>query len=169
MLIVKQKLAVILSLLICMWVAGCGSRSNAPGPIAGEVYVIVPTEKASLFTDHLVILAKRYGMTPNLGQATDDKGYSIHVLDAASPFVRLVSQNLLLSGREDPKLCGVYTEPHSDPGQYSISVSPSTQTTDPRYSRELLVKIIDDLKMDGYDVRQKPMVCSSQSKAESKG
>jgi hypothetical protein len=165
----KQRLAEILSLLACLWVAGCGLGSNAPGPIAGEVYVTVPAEKASLFTTHLATLVKRYGMIPNLGRAVDDKGYSLQVLDATSPSVRLVSQNVLLSGQEDPKLCGVYTEPHSDPGQYSISVSPSTKMGDPRDSRELLVKIVKDLKDDGYDVQQQPIICSPQSKIESKG
>nr|WP_299911752.1 hypothetical protein [Sphingomonas bacterium] len=108
-------------------------------------------------------------MTPNLGQATDDRGYSLHVLDATSSSVRLRSENVLLSGQEETGLCGIYTEPHSDPGQYFISVSPSTQMADPRDSRELLVKMVQDLKVDGYDVRSKPVMCSSQSKIDSDG
>ena len=147
----------------------CGLGSSTPGPIAGEVYVIVPAEKASSFTAYLASLVEKYGMTPNLGQGADDKGYSIHVLDAKSLSVRLRSQNVLLSGHEEPKSCGAYTEPHSDPGQYAVSTSPSTQMADPRISREILAKIVKDLKADGYDVLPKPIICSPQFKIESEG
>lgn len=149
--------------------AACSSEDqDVSGPIAGKVYVIVPPGNASSFTSHLASLAAKNGMTPNLGQATDDRGYSTHVLDATSPSVRLRGENMLLSGHEDAKLCGAYTEPHSDPGQYYISVSPSTQVADPRASREALALIVKDLRSDGYDVRTEPITCSSQSKAESK-
>jgi hypothetical protein len=169
MLIVKRYVKITLSFLSCLWVIACGSESNVPGPIAGEVYVIVPAGKAPFFTTYLGSLVAKYGMVPNLGGATDDKGYSLYVLDATSPSVRLRSENVLLDGNEESKLCGVYTEPHSDPGQYFISVSPNTQKSDSRESRELLTKIVKDLKIDGYDVRPKPMICSPLSKIESKG
>jgi hypothetical protein len=148
---------------------GCGSRSSVPGPVAGEVYVVLPAEKAAPFITYLASLVRKYRMNPNPGQATDDKGYSVYVLDATSQSVRLWSENVPLSGHEDPKLCGVYTEAHSDPGQYFIAVSPSTQMADPRDSRELLARIVKDLKIDGYDVRLKPVICSPLSKMESKG
>ena len=108
-------------------------------------------------------------MTPNVGQASDEKGNALHVLDATSPSVRVRSENMLLSGTEDSELCGVYSGPHADPGQYFISVSPSTQIADPRTSRELLALIVKDLKSDGYEVRSEPILCSPQSKAESRG
>lgn len=165
----KRYPKTMLSLLIGLSLTACGSGSNVPGPIAGEIFVIVPAEKASSFTIYLSSLTTKYEMTANLGQATDDKGYSLFVLDATSPSVRLSSQNVLLSGHEDSNLCGAYAEPHSDPGQYLVSVSPSTQTTDPRQSRELLIRIAKDLKVDGYDVRSEPLTCSPLSKIESKG
>jgi hypothetical protein len=168
-LILKQQIAIVLSGLACLCVTACWSET--PGPIVGTVYVIVSAEKPSSFTTYLATLVHKYGMTANLGQATDDKGHSVFVLDATSPSVRLRSENVLLSGNEEPKMCGIYTEPHSDPGQYFITVSPSTQTDNPRDSRELLVKIMKNLKEDGYDVRLKPVMCSAQSKlgGESRG
>lgn len=105
----KRMRAAVISFVF--WANAC-----APGPIADKVYVVVPSGKASLFTEDLASLVKKRGMTPHVGEATDDKGYSIHVLDAASPSVRLWSQNMPLSGAEDSELCGVYSEPHSDPG-----------------------------------------------------
>lgn len=128
--------------------------------------MIVPAGGTSPFTTELASLVKKYGMTPNLGHATDDKGYRVDVLDAEGSGVRLRSENVLLSGHEDPILCGNYTEPHSDPGQYFISVSPATQTAEPREAREVLRKVAEDLKKAGYDVRSKPLTCSAQSKLE---
>lgn len=165
----KMKTAAILSFLACVWTTACGSGLGVPGSIAGEVYVVVPAGKTSSFTTYLASLVGKHGMTTNQGQATDDKGYSVYVLDATSPSVRLRSENVLLSGQEDPNLCGVDSEAHSDPGQYFISVSPSTQMADPHASRELLATIVKDLKADGYDVRAEPITCSPQSKLESRG
>lgn len=164
----KRQMTAYLSLLACLWMTACGSRSNAPGAILGEVYVIVPAEKSSLFTTYLASVVRKYGMIPNLGQATDDKGYSIYVLDATSPSVRLRSENVPLSGHEDSEQCGVYNEPHSDPRQYSITVSSGTQMVDSHDSRDLLAKIVKDLKADGYAVQQQSIKCSKQSKIESK-
>lgn len=158
----RRMLAATIS--FCMWATAC-----VPGPIAGKVYVIVPPEKASSFTANLASIVRKRGMAAELGQATDDKGYSTHVLDARGHSVRLRSENVPLSGAEDSELCGVYSEPHSDPGQYFISVSPSTQIADPRASQALLALIVNDLKGAGYDVRSKPIACSPQSKAESRG
>ncbi len=129
---------------------------------------MVPARATSPFTTELALLVKKYGMTPNLGHATDDKGYRVDVLDAEGSGVRLRSENVLLSGHEDPDLCGSYTEPHSDPGQYFISVSPDKETKGPRAAREMLVKVTKDLKAAGYDVRSEPMTCSPQSKLQAK-
>ena len=164
----NKKMAVPLSLLACLWVTACGQNSDYPGAIVDEVYVIVSTEQSSVFTTYLSSVVRNHGMFPNLGQATDDKGHSLFVLDATSPSVRLRSENVPLSGHEDPTKCGVYNEPHRDPGQYFISVSPRTQMADPRDSRVLLAKIVKDLKANGYDVRPKAIICSPQSKIESK-
>ena len=166
----KKKVAFCLALLICFSVTGCGSNSAIPGSIVAKVYVIVPAEKnASQFTTYLASVVKRHGMTPSVGKATDDKGYSIYVLDATSPSVRLRSENVLLSGQEEPKLCGLYTEPHSDPGQYFVSVSQSSQMTDSRASREMLANIVKDLKVDGYNVQSQYVICSPRSKVERRG
>ena len=112
MLAVIDKVGSIILLATCFGLAACGPASDAPGPVADEVYVIVPSEKTSSFTEDLALSVKKYGMTPNLGQATDDKGYSLYVLDATSVSVRLRSENVILSGQEEPARCGFYTEPH---------------------------------------------------------
>jgi hypothetical protein len=163
MLIVKESLWQIAFAVMCILPTSCKPGSNDPPTPVAEVFVIVPSHKAP-FTAYLASVVRKQGMTPNLGKATDDKGYSTYVLEATSPSVYLRSENVVLSGQEDPQSCGVYTEPHSDPGQYFVSVSPTTETADPEESRTLLVKIAKDLREEGFDVRSTSLLCSSQSK-----
>lgn len=162
-----RKVSVCLSLFVFVLISACGSGSDAPGGIVDKLYVIAPPEKTTSFMKDLSFIVKNHGMVPKLGQATDDKGYSIYVLDATSPSVRLRSENVLLSGHEDPEQCGVYNEPHSDPGQYFISVSPAIQKVDSTDSRDLLDKVVRELEADGYIVQQEPTTCSEQSKIRS--
>jgi hypothetical protein len=161
------KVAAILSVVLCSWLTACGSGLANPGPVVGKVYVVAPTGRASSFTEELATFTEKYGMTASLGKATDDKGRSLYVLDAAGAGVRLRSENVLLSGQENPDLCGAYTEPHRDPGQYFISVSPETQAANPSMAQEMLAQITGDLKVAGYDVRPEPLSCSALSKLES--
>lgn len=132
--------------------------------MVGEFYVMVPNGQASSFTSTLASLLEKYEMTSKLGKSTDDKGNSVFVLDADGPGVRLRSENVLLSGHESAEMCGVYTEPHSDPGQYFISISTDATTAEMREGREMLARIAKDLKVSGFDVRWKPETCSPESK-----
>lgn len=156
-----------LSLIFFTWflVTAC---ERTTGQVTDEVYIVVPVENGPSFTKDLDSLVKKYGMIPNLVQSIDENGHPLYVFDAVSSSVRLLSENMLLSGQEDPSLCGYYTEPHTDHGQYFISVSPYTQEAR-REAHELLAKIVKDLKTDGYDVRSESPICSPQSKRESKG
>lgn len=165
MLEMYRKSTVSFALLTCLWAAACGQKSDHPGAPVDKVYIVTHAQHSPLFTTHLSTVVRKYGMNPNLGQATDKHGHSDYILDATSPSVRLWSANVLLSGNEDPAKCGVNRPPRSDPGQYFISVNPSTQLSDPNASRILLTKIVKDLQADGYDVRQQPIVCSEQSKS----
>lgn len=163
----KREIAVFFSLLtLCL--SACGAGPAEPDDVIGKVYVITPRENSEEFIPYLASMVKGYGMVPNMGSAMDDKGNSLHVLDATNSSTRLRSENVLLSGHENPVQCGVYNEPHSDPGQYFISVSPSTKRTDPQESHEILKKIVEDLKVDGYTVRKRSVICSEKSKANSK-
>jgi hypothetical protein len=137
----KIKVAAILPVVLFSWLTACGSGLENPGPIMGQVYVVAPTGRASSFTDELATFIEEYGMTASLGKSTDDKGRLLYVLDAVGAGMRLRSENVLLSGQENPDFCGVYTEPHSDPGQYFISVSPETRAATPSMAQELLAQI----------------------------
>lgn len=144
-----------------MFVSACGSNSLTMPSVASKVYVLVPPSESASFTNTLASVIKGQGMSPNLGQATDDKGSVLHVLDAESDGLRLRSENVLLSGNEDPARCGQHTEPHSDPGQYFISISSSSEASARQVAQSLLRRVGDDLKAAGYTVLAKPVICSA--------
>ena len=152
----------------CMCLSACSAEADIPGKIAGEIYVVAPAEKSARFTADLASVVRKHGLRPNNGQATDDKGHTLFVLDATGPAVRLRSENMSLSGHENSERCGVYDEPHPDPGQYFVSVSPATQGGDPRAALALLEHLSTDLNDLDYKVRSKPVECSEQSLAASK-
>jgi hypothetical protein len=154
-----------LPLALCLGLAACNSFDGVGVEPTAKVYVVVSSEKTASFTKDLSAIVARRGQAPNLGSATDGNGYAAQVLDATGPSARIRSQNLLLSGHEDPSRCGAYGEPHSDPGQFSISVTPNRSGEGSREAQALLTNIVSDLKTIGYTVQAKPELCSALSKA----
>ena len=62
-------------------------------------YVVASQANASSFTNNLASLARRHGLTASAGQATDDKGHTLYVVEAKGRRIRLWSQNMPLSGQ----------------------------------------------------------------------
>src|SRR5260221_8721593 len=118
MLVMRNPTSVFL-LTLCLFLGSC-----AGGKLVTWYVLVPPSKAAALFSQDLALLAKRHGLTPHLGSATDSKGHTLHVLEANGRGMRLWSQNVELSGEEDPKLCGSYGEPHPDEGQYVVSIGP---------------------------------------------
>lgn len=139
---------------------GCDSPVGEYAKMSDKVYVIVPDGQTSSFTDDLALVIRRYKLQPNVGSAIDDKGKTLHVLDAQGPDVRLRSENVLLSGQEDVSKCGIHSEPYPDPGQYFISVSTSGSRAADKRAKDLLNMISSDLRKGGYEVSSKPRLCS---------
>lgn len=153
--------------------AACGN-----GKDAATIYVLTPPQKAARFTEYLAAVSRRHGLSPNLGQSTDDKGYTFHVLEAKGRGMRLWATNMPLSGGEDVLKCGKYSEGHPDPGQYAVTINYSFRWLGlnsafgrmPKDGAKVLMSEVNaDLEKDGYDVRQKPIECSPLSKARSSG
>lgn len=158
----KQIVAIVMIALLAFAFAACGYSRHV-----AKMYVITPPEKASEFTKDLAIVGQRHGLAPNPGQATDDKGHTLYVLEAKSRWLRLWSQNLSLSGLENAAECGEYSEGHPDPGQYVIWLDRRFPMIAEDEPHRLLTLIGDELRAYGYEVRQEPMVCSSLSKIAS--
>jgi hypothetical protein len=128
--------------------------------MSGKIYVTDTDERMSSFIGHLASIVRRYKLEPNVGSAIDDKGRRLHVLDAKGSNIRLRSENVLLSGQEDPSKCGAHEEPYPDPGQFFISVFVSGGPDGDGDAKNLLGMISSDLRKDGYDVSPKPKLCS---------
>jgi hypothetical protein len=148
-----------LMLLSSIILASCGYSGDA-----ATIYVLTPPDRASRFTEDLAAIAQRHGLAPNPGRATDDKGHEVYVLEAKNTWVRLWGENVPLSGREDPARCGEYDEPHSDPGQYVVTLDRRFPLIAKKEPRRLIDAIGNELKASGYDIRHSPEVCSSLSK-----
>ena len=149
-----------IALPVVLILSSCGQPAQEAKEITAKVYVIAPDGRSSSFIEHLALIVRRYRLEPNVGSATDDKGGRLNVLDAKGRNVRLRSENVLLSGQEDPSKCGAHDEPYSDPGQYFISVFTSGAPDGDEGAKNLLAMISSDLRNDGYDVSSKPRLCS---------
>lgn len=109
-------------------ISGCGFflviLAGGSGPPVATVYVsIPPSASARRFTQDLANLTRRHGLFPRVGQATDDHGHTVYVLDTDGIGTRLWSQNVPLSGHEDPARCGRHSEAYPDPAQFVLDIS----------------------------------------------
>ena len=72
--------------------------------------------------------------------------------------MKLWVQNTLLTGKEDPRLCVTYSEPHSDPAQFTVFTA-SGLFGSSATAAKLGEKIRSRLQAAGFDVRWQPAVC----------
>jgi hypothetical protein len=129
------------------------------------LYALVPSSKmASRFNQDLALITKRHGLTPHLGQATDDQGHTLYVLEANGHWMRVWSQNVDLTGHENAATCGIYFEAHPDPGQYTVYLQTTFSFGDSREVSDVGSQIGHELAEAGYVISSKPVLCSSLSK-----
>lgn len=166
----KNWRALALLLLCIPALAACGNSKDV-----ATIYVLTPPQEASRLTEELAVITRRHGLNPNLGHATDDKGHTLHVIEASGHWLYLWGQNMPLSGSEDPILCGHYSEGHPDPGQYIVTVDHGLvriglnhvlAVVAPGKPRALMSEISKELSADGYTVRSRPVLCSPLSKIQ---
>lgn len=148
-------------ILAILALPSCDKSAEETLEMSGKVYVIVADDRSLSFIDDLSSVVRKYGFEANVGTAVDDKGKTLHVLDARGPHSRLRSENVLLSGQEDASKCGVHSEPYPDPRQFFISVSTSGKPNGDKDARSLLDKVSSDLRRSGYEVVAKPRLCGA--------
>ncbi len=144
----------------------CASVVAACGRPVDNTYVVLPADRPDgQFGRDLVAIAKRNALNPREGRSVDNRlGHSLHVVEFYTDWMHFWSQNVELSGDEDPAQCGSYTEPHPDPGQYEMSVQPIAPWVSRKREDELMASLRRDLLSMGYDVRTLPLPCSALSK-----
>nr|WP_294849774.1 hypothetical protein [uncultured Sphingomonas sp.] len=150
------RIAAVLSAFILL--LGCDGWIGSEWKLSGKIYVLVPAHHS--FTPELAAMLRGYGMVTHSGSATDDAGNTLNVLDAKIPSIHLRSENVHLSGQEDPRECGLHAEPYPDPGQYFVSVSIPDKNSNKERAQGLLDRLSMDLVQRGYEVRQEPRICS---------
>ena len=142
-------------LLSALFLGSCG-KSNA----SMTFYAVFSPTNVSRFTQDLASLATKHGLIPQIGQATDDRGHTLHIVEAKGRSIRLWSQNLPLSGRENPDLCGNHIEAHPDPGQFIVTITTQVPFVNKDSAAELAVELQHELSELGYEIQQSPVACS---------
>jgi hypothetical protein len=127
---------------------------------AFEFYVVIKPDETAKFIGAVTAIAKEDGLETAVGQAVADTGNGLRVVEGRGHGLRLWVQSTPLSGREDPKLCGVHLEPHPDPAQFIVF-------TEPRFfgskaaAAELGERVLSQIQKSGFDVRREPAVCGA--------
>lgn len=137
--------------------------SCSSGDKIREFYVIVEPQMSARFVSDLSEIARRHGLTASVGQATDDRGNTMRVVEAKGNLLRLWSQNMPLSGEENPTVCGPHQEPHPDPSQFIVSLRGSVPFMLTNRAEQLQLNLIADLKSAHYDVRMVPVDCGASA------
>lgn len=137
--------------------------SCAPGGAAFEFYVVIKPEETVGFIRAVTSIAKDDGLETAVGQGTSDTGNVLRVVEGRGHGLQLWVQSALLSGNEDPKLCGVHHEPYPDPAQFFVFTEPRffTFQSNRTAALELGKRVLSQLQKLGFDVRRKPVVCGA--------
>jgi len=120
--------------------------------------VVIKPEETARFLEAIKSTAKEYGLATSEAKAVADTGDTLWVVEGRGHRLLLTVQNTLLSGREDPELCGTYSEPHSDPAQFTVFSEPGFFGSS-QAARELGERILSRIQKAGFNVLQKSAAC----------
>ncbi len=139
--------------LAMLFLAACVPREGGD-----RFYVVVKPEETERFLNSVVSIAKDMGLTTDVGAGNDD-GAQLHVIEATNRQTRLWVQNVLLSGREDPSVCGSHDRTYSDPAQFVLYTKPTWLTWDSKISTAVAGELFARLRLLGYAVRKDQALC----------
>jgi hypothetical protein len=135
-------------------VAACVPREGGD-----RFYVVVEPQETERFLNSVVSISKDMGLTADVGRAVNADGAQLHVIEATNRQTRLWVQNVLLSGREDPSICGSHDGTYSDPAQFVLYTKPTWLTLDSKISTAVAGEMFARLKVLGYAVRKDQALC----------
>ena len=137
-----------------------GLASCSGGVVTFKFYVVLKPDEATKFIGAVAAIAKEDGLETATGQTAFDTGEVLRVVEGRGRNLKLWVQNIPLSGHEDPKVCGVYLEPHVDTAQFVVSTEPrwfGSKTAATQFGE----RILSQLQESGFDVRRKAAVCGA--------
>ena len=140
---------------------GIAALTSCSGTVVTfKFYVAIKPDETAKFIDAVTAIAKENGLETATDQIVADTGYASTALEGRGHGLMLWVQNVPMSGGEDPKLCGVHSEPYPDPAQFVVS-------TEPRFfgskaaATKLGERVLSQIQKSGFDVRRKPAVCGA--------
>lgn len=145
-------------LLIFCLIGVLALASCSRGGTAFEFYVVIEPDETAKFIGAITVLAEAEGLETAEGRAVADTGNVSRFVEGRGGGIILWVQNMLLSGNEDPAICGVHPEPYSDPAQFSIFTQPRFLGSRSEATR-LGERLYSRLHEAGFDARRKPVVC----------
>jgi hypothetical protein len=136
--------------------------SCSAGVVVFKFYVVVNPDDTAKFFGEIATIAKENGLETATGQIGADSAVVLRMMEGRGRGVKLWVQNSMLTGREDPSVCGVPVrdEPYADPAQFQVS-------TEPRFfglkadATKLGEQMFSGIQKLGFDVRPKPVVCGA--------
>ena len=151
-------LAIKNALLVLLLFAALASCSG--GGATFVFYVVIKPAQTDDFIVAISALAKAEGLETAMSQTVYGTGDVLRFLEGRGHGLKLWVQSAMLSGHENPRLCGEYHEPHPDPAQFIVF-------TEPRFfgssveATELGERAFSQLQQSGFDVRRTPPVCGA--------
>lgn len=128
------------------------------GGIAFKFYVVVKPDESTRLIAAVAESAKDVGMETAEAQDVADTGSVMKVLEGRGNGLLLWMQSTVLSGMEDPGLCGTHAEPYADPAQFTVFTQARFFGSKAEASK-LGESVFVQLKQQGFDVRRTPVVC----------
>lgn len=150
----------VLTLLVASVVSVAAMTSCSQAGVTFKFYVVIKPEETEKFIDVVKEIAKENGMEAAAAKVVSDTGKVLNVVEARGHGVKLWAENIALSGKESPNICGSHFEPYPDPAQFMIF-------TEPRFfgskaaAKELGGRVLSQFQKLGFDVRQAPVVCGA--------
>jgi hypothetical protein len=144
----------ILIMIGVLALTSCSAKS------VSEFYVVIKPEEAERFIGSVTAIAKKEGLETAMARPVSDTGNITRVVEGRGHGLKLWVQSMPLSGKEDPKLCGVHPEPYSDPAQFIVFTTAGFLGTKAA-ATDLGGRVAKQLQESGFDVRHKSPVCGA--------
>jgi hypothetical protein len=144
--------------VVLVFLGAVALASCSGGGVAFKFYVVVEPDASSRLTAAVAAIAKDAGMETAEAQDVADSGSVMKVFEGRGNGLVLWMQSAVLSGKEDPELCGVHSEPYADPAQL-IVFTQSRFFGSKAEASKLGESVFVHLQKLGFDVRRTPVVC----------
>jgi len=148
-----QAMKVTILVLLCLVVLA----SCAPGGAAVEFYVVLKPRDTTKLITAIKSTAAEEGMETAEGRTRFDSANTLRFVEGRGHGLKLWAQNTILTGNEDPKLCGAHHEPYPDPSQFNVFTVPRFLGS----ATELGERVFSKLHTRGFDVLRKPALCGA--------